>query len=252
MTSAGQPGSHKQARDTLHPLLHLVFGLAVSTVVFALSEPAKLLSITLLAFSYAGWRCEGGFRSVLKTLYHSLPLLLSLAIIQILFRRQGALLWGWKGISIHSIGAQMALLLCLRLIAVIFCAKALAELGFSRFSAAFATLRLPEEFSFMLAYAVQLAPGFIRQLKGFMTSLKLRGISPARLPLGDRLQIYNLLSTATLSGIIRNSEAAAIALEMRGFRSAGKRSSLHQIRFRITDALVLAGIILAASATILL
>ncbi|HPA24843.1 MAG TPA: CbiQ family ECF transporter T component, partial [Candidatus Cloacimonas sp.] len=79
----------------------------------------------------------------------------------------------------------------------------------------------------------------LSQLKGFVTGLKLRGIDAAKLSLSKRLQVYKQLSITALAELIRSSETAAIALELRGFRSEGKHSILHQQKFSYRDLLCL-------------
>ena len=91
----------------------------------------------------------------------------------------------------------------------------------------------------MLSYAIHLVPKFLAQLKGFVTVLKLRGIDAANLSMANRLQVYKQLAITSLAELIRNSEASAIALELRGFRSEGKRTKLHQQKFSYRDWLCL-------------
>jgi len=219
----------------LHPVFHILLCLLLSSLVFAVSSPLRLLTLSLIAFFYASLRIKKGFRGALKTLQRSLPLLLSIAIVQLIFRRQGEVIWSSGFLSFRSVGLKLALLLCLRLITVIYAARILAALSFQDFSVAFATLKLPEELSFMLSYAVHLVPRFLLELKGFVTGLKLRGIDPGKLSFGKRLQVFKLLAVASLAGIIRTSETSATALELRGFRSKGKRTYLHQRKPRVFE-----------------
>lgn len=219
----------------LHPLVHIFLCLFISSVAFVLSSPLKLLALSLFAFVYACLRLKQGISGALKTLLHSLPLLLSIFIVQLIFRRQGEVLWQWGFWTIHSTGYIMAIRLILRLLCVIYGAKVLASLSFQDFSLAFALLNLPEELSFMLSYGVHLVPQFLAQLKGFVTRLKLRGVALGRLTFRQRLQVFRLLAIAALASIIKGSETRAIALELRGFRSSGKRSFLHFRRISLFD-----------------
>jgi len=69
--------------------------------------------------------------------------------------------------------------------------------------------------------------------------LKLRGIDSANLSIAKRLQVYKQLAITSLAELIRNSETSAIALELRGFRSEGKRTKLYQQKFSYRDILFL-------------
>jgi len=235
------------SKMSLHPIVHIFICLAFSCLVFVLARPLQLLFIFAFSYFYAGLRLERGFIQTLKTLLHSLPLVLSIAILQLIFRRGDELLWSWGVLSISVEGAKLAVQMGLGLLVVIYCAKALAVLSFQEFQLAFGLLRFPEEFAFMLSYAVHLVPAFIKQMKDFVINLKLRGINPSRLPWKQRMQVYKLLAITALADIIKGSSRSAIALELRGFRSNGKRSHLHTRPIKAADILVLlaAGCLLA-------
>lgn len=226
-------------KKALHPLTHILLVLLLSTCVFIVKKPLPLLFITLLASIYAVFRMKNGVIKVCKTLWHTLPFLLILTFFQIVFRRSGTLLWSYGIIKISEEAIIISLQLALRLLTVIYCAKSLAVMDYPDFSKAFSSIHLPEELSFMLAYAIHLVPKFLAQLKGFLTGLKLRGIDTSNLPLAKRLQVYKQLSLTTLAELLRNSETSAIALELRGFRSPGKRTKLYRQSFSYRDLLCL-------------
>jgi len=219
----------------LHPLCHLAFCLAFSSIAFIFGKPLILLLICLVAMLYAALRLERGGAQTLKTLLHSLPLVLSIAVLQLLFRSKGHTLWQFGFIKISEEGGKLAMQMGLRLLTVIYCAKGLAVLSFQDFQSCFAMLHLPEEFAFMLSYAVHLVPKFMGQVRAFVKGLHLRGIALNALPIKQRLQVYKLLAISALADIIKGSESSAIALELRGFRSAGKRSQLHSRPLRVGD-----------------
>ncbi len=177
-------------------------------------------------------------KSIQDTLAY-LALFIDFSFLQIVFRRKGTMylvLWNIKN---NRGGVLISVQLTARLLTVIYCAKALAVMDYTEFSKAFSAIRLPEELSFMLSYAIHLVPKFLGQLKGFVTGLKLRGIDTADLSFSKRLQVYKQLSITALAELIRSSETAAIALELRGFRSEGKHSILHQQKFSYRDLLCL-------------
>jgi len=230
-----------------HPLLHVFICLVLSCLAFMGSEPVKLSMLWFSSFIYAAFRVKAGATGLVKTHWRSLPLLLSLALVQLLFRRQGDLLWQFGIISLSREGANYLAVLSLRLLIVILSAKALAVLDFKEFSTAFHSLRLPEEFSFMLSYAVHLVPSLLSSWKGYFQSLKLRGIAINKLSIPNRLKIYKVLALSSLAALIKNSEGQAIALELRGFRSSGERSSMHERRFSFFDWVAIFMIFLAAA-----
>lgn len=227
----------EHAVNKLHPLIHVLICLFFSSLVFILGSPRQLLLITLLSALYAVLRIKGGVAAVLKSIWHSLPLVLSLAIIQLFFNRQGESLWQSGWLRITDMGLFWGGVFALRLFTIILCSKALAALSFPQFQAAFATLRIPEEFSFMLSYGVQLVPRFLAQIRSFISALHLRGIDLKQLKISKRLRLYKILAISALAGVISGSTYAAITLELRGFRSSGKRSYLHESKLCAIDAL---------------
>lgn len=231
-------------RTKLHPISHLAVCLVLSSMVFACCSYLKLSIIFALSMLYVSFRIKGSAKRVLQILWRALPFVLSIAILQLLFRQGGTTLVQLGILKINSLGLDWSLIMLLRLSTVVLCARAIAENSFQDFQMAFAALRFPEEFSFMLSYGVQLIPEFSSQIKGFMQSLRLRGIEPSRLNWHKRIQIYRILAISSLAGIINNSTKAAIALELRGFRSEGKRSFLHEKKFSPADMLSITGLIL--------
>lgn len=229
----------------LHPLSHIIICLLLSCLVFALPRVQIILSILLFSMAYAAVRLPSGLLQIFRILRQSLPFVLSIAVLQLIFRRDGELLWSLYWLKISTGGLAWAIILGLRLLTVIYCAKALAVNSFQDFQAAFSALHLPEEFSFMLSYGVQLVPAFGARIKGFVRSLHLRGINPAQLSWKKRILVYKLLAVSALAGIINGSTNSAIALELRGFRSNGKRSSLHKRSFGMADFVLWLAMLLA-------
>ncbi|PKN73452.1 MAG: cobalamin biosynthesis protein CbiQ [Candidatus Cloacimonetes bacterium HGW-Cloacimonetes-3] len=228
----------------LHPLSHILICLVLSSLVFVSASLAQLCLFFGLSIVYSSLRLGYGWRRTFYSLWRSLPFILSIAVLQLIFRQEGEQWWHYGILSISSGGIFWATVLSLRLATVLLCAKAISRSSFQDFQTAFAFVHLPEEFSFMLSYGVQLIPGFSAKLKGFVRSLHLRGIEPSKLPWKQRMAVYKLLAVAALAGIINGSNYAAIALELRGFRSKGKRSFLHKKSAGIADAFMLAGLIL--------
>lgn len=230
--------------DSLHPLTHIMICIYASTLAFATGSIPLLAVLVLLSACYAALRIRRGMRGVVRSLFRSLSLILSLGVIQLIFNHSGDLLWSWGFIRLSSGGLYWAVLIGLRLLVIIFCAKALAVLSFPQFQAAITALHFPEEIGFMLAYGTHLVPEFNTRIKGFLRSLRLRGIDPKQISLRQRIRLYRMLSLSVLAEVLSQSTDAAIALELRGFRSSGKRSHLHAVRWGMPDALSLTGLAL--------
>lgn len=183
-------------------------------------------------------------RVFLYRLYRLMPLLLMVFMLQILFRRGGNTLWSYGWLRIDSNGIYQALMISLRFIIIISCAAILSGLSFVDFRNAFACVRLPEEISFMVAYVIRFVVYLDKYFRDAQKSLSLRGIRNKNLSLRQRLQVFQIIAVSTLADALSKSQMQAIALELRGFRSLGKRTELHQSRFGMSDMLVLYMLIL--------
>lgn len=228
----------------LHPLCNIAVCMAFSSLAFIGSLPFKPIMVFICAFIYSSLILPGHVLRSLRILWKSLPFIFSISVLQLLFRREGATLVRFAYLSITAGGLNWAIIMFMRLASVVLCAHTIAQNSFKDFQVAFSALHLPEEISFMLSFGVQLIPNFSKAIKGFMQSLRLRGIEPKSLSWQNRIKIYRILAISSLADIISNSSKAAIALELRGFRSEGKRSFLHKQKFSPADAFCITGLIL--------
>jgi len=219
----------------LHPLSYIVICVFYSSLAIVISNPLYQILLFLLAW-LLDWR-EGseGMGRRLVGLQRYLWLFLSVMLIQLLFTRRGVPILNLGILSIHSDGITMAAVLGLRLAVVYMVANSLSKMDFTLYRAAFAKIRLPEELSFMISYMAHLVPQLQINFRTQMQELKLRGILVSKLPIKEKLEIYKIISIATVAEIIVQSSSQAIALELRGFRSKGKRSSLNTLNFTYRD-----------------
>ena len=221
----------------LHPLSYILICVLYSSLAIIIKRPQQLVWLFFLAWTL-DWR--EGFQALAQRLFRLkriIWLLISIMLIQLLFVRTGEVLLTLGFIRIHVAGLQMAQLLGLRLGIIFMVAGSLSKLDFTLYRAAFSKIRLPEELSFMISYMAHLIPQLSAGFRVQMRELKLRGINIRKLPFKQKLEIYRILSIATVADIILHGSKQAIALEMRGFRSVGERSSLQTLRFGVYDLL---------------
>jgi len=219
----------------LHPLSYILISILYSSLAVIIREPLSLAILFILAW-LMDWR-EGtkALMQRILSLKRIIWILISIMLIQLLFQRDGEVVLNLGIITIREAGWQMARLLGLRLSVIYMVAQSLSKLDFPLYKAAFAKIHLPEELSFMISYMAHLIPQLSANFKAQTRELQSRGIAIRRLPLKQKLEIYKILSIATIAEIILLSRKQAIALELRGFRSMGKRSSLHELKFRGYD-----------------
>lgn len=201
----------------------------------ALKDPLQLLMIFILA-----WLID--FREGASALFQRLSglkkiiwLLISLAVIQLLFRQGGRVLFTLGYFHVHEAALIYTAMLSLRLMIIYLCASSLSKLDFCSYRAAFRKVRLPEELSFMVSYMAHLIPELSKQFRQQKVELQDRGLELKKLKLKQKLTIYRILALSTVAEIILKSGRQAIALELRGFRSSGASSSLHDYQFCLWD-----------------
>lgn len=189
-------------------------------------------------------------KTMLRSIFRILPLLIMITLIQILFANKSGGQHQILGIAISKPGLYQGLLLSLRLLVILFSAKILARMNYQEFDQAFHKLRLPEEITFMVYYAVHIVPAVGARIKHLRMLLILRGIELRKLSLRQKIDIYALTALSVLGGFLSKSGAQAIALELRGFRSKGKSSRLRSLAIGFQDLLIL--LCLASASMILI
>ncbi|MCB5252150.1 MAG: energy-coupling factor transporter transmembrane component T [Candidatus Cloacimonadaceae bacterium] len=227
-----------------HPLSFILLCIFYSSLSIALQRPVQLLWLMLWAWlldyrggSAALWQRLLGLKKLLW-------LLLSVFIIQLIFRRGGQILFAFGPLKIYSAALNYSLMISLRLTVIYFCGRSLTKLDFSAYRSAFSKIHLPEELSFMVSYMVHLIPQLGARYKGQIAELHDRGLKLKKLKLKAKLTVYKILAISSLVDIILQSGEQAIALELRGFRSKGRRSSLHVLSFGFWDLAILIFLIL--------
>lgn len=232
-------GSQVSIKRMLHPLSYIFICILYSSLAIATSNIQNLFILLMLATLL---EVRNGIKSTWRRFFglHRFALLfLSIVVIQILFRREGEVLYRLGALIVYEKGISLSVILSLRIATIYLCAQSLSKLDFTLFKAAFAKLHLPEEISFMVSYMAQLIPHLHERFKTQMQYLCERGIDFQKCPLRDKLEIYRILAFSTIANVIQDSTKQAISLELRGFRSKGKRSSIHDLPLRSYDLLAL-------------
>ncbi|MCB5270877.1 MAG: energy-coupling factor transporter transmembrane protein EcfT [Candidatus Cloacimonetes bacterium] len=222
-------------KSLTHPLSFIILCIFYSSLSIALQRPVQLVWLMLWAWLLDYREGPAALLLRLKGLRKMLWLIVSVSIIQLIFRRGGAVIFELGPLKIYSDAVNYALMIGLRLMVIYFCARSLTKLDFSGYRAAFSKIHLPEELSFMISYMVHLIPQLSLRFKGQMAELHERGLKLKNMKLPAKLTIYKILALSSLADIILQSGQQAIALELRGFRSSGKRSSLHILSFGLWD-----------------
>ncbi len=223
----------------LHPLSYILLCVGYSSLAIALSHPLQLLWVLFLALLIDFREGTVQIAKRLLSLKKIAWLLLSIFIIQLIFRRSADTLTLFAFLKIPRASLYYAAQISLRIMIIFLSASSLSKLDFCLYRSAFSSIRLPEEISFMISYMAQLIPRFAARFKEESTELKERGLSLKKIGFRQKLTVYRILALATIAELILQSGRQSIALELRGFRSKGKTSSLYRHAFGFWDAVIL-------------
>lgn len=217
----------------MHPLTRIILVLWITSLSVVFAEPLMLLALLLFALLWCILAAPEKLGGLVKALKLLVPVIISVFIVQIIFRREGQLLWSWGIVRIYSEGLVLGLQVAIRLLTIMVSAAILTVLGYQDFRVALK--RLPEEISFMIAYMLYLLPVISASFRSYRITLATRGISMRKLKLRDKLKVYKVISLSVLGSLLSESQAQAIELELRGFRRQGKKSFLHRRSFSAVD-----------------
>jgi energy-coupling factor transport system permease protein len=221
-------------------------------IVFTLSFIALLFEIIVLLvglsvvafFLYLAGRKKSISREGLMSFKSLFILLISLIVVQILFRSSGAIFWHWGAIKITWDGLHYGTSASLRLIILFLSASFLLNISYRDYLMAFQSWKLPYELSFLMASVLQFLPILRRQFQQMGEALAIRSIELGRLPLAKRIVAYTELIFPILGKSISSLKFRVISLEMRGFRLSNKRTSLHRDYLKAIDYVVQCGLLI--------
>jgi energy-coupling factor transport system permease protein len=234
----------KRLLSAIHPLsliLIVVWLSSMALITLKLISLATLIGISISMMILLSR--DHGKKSLLR-LSKLLPLLIFVTFMQVIFRRGGTVLFAYKCFAITSLGLGFGLAISLRFAIIISGASILSSLSFVDFRNAFALIRLPEEISFMVSYVLRFVSTLRQRFDISLSMLKLRGIDLEKQSLIKRLKIYRILALSVMVNALSHSSLQAIALELRGFRSSGKRTELYLTKPEIIDAFILWGLVI--------
>lgn len=244
---AYQPGD--SALHRLHPLLKAGWLLVGTAFVFAVRSPwaiVAVLALIGLAYALAGVRLNGvrGGRLFGMTA-------LFLALLQLAFVRQGAVLLRVGPFAPTTAGLEAAVYVAGRFLAVIFLSY-LFVLTTDPGDLAHALVRagLPYRYGFALTTALRLVPVFEQEAQIVYSAQLARGVeydvrSPQRL-----VRLAQQFSLPLLVSALGKVDSLAVSMEGRCFGKHSSRSYLKETRFQGPDWAVAALLALAAAGTL--
>jgi len=148
--------------------------------------------------------------------------LLVVSALQIIFRRDGAVLLSVGTFPlVFSVGLREAILLWVRFMVIFALAYIFARVTTFHFLLFCDKIRLPLNFSLLLLTTLRLIPYIFSEAKRSLWFLRFRGIQFRRLALREKLRAVQQLAFSLLMRSIENISYSAIALEARGYGQTG-------------------------------
>ncbi len=226
--------------NTLHFLTILVAGCSASFWVVASSH--YLLPLLWLMF-FSVWivvREPREFKTFIKRFSQIGSVLLIVSLFQIIFRRQGTVVFSYSEIPlVYSDGLMEAILLWIRYMIIFMLAYIFAQVPIFNFFLFLNNIRIPIQFSLLLLTALKFLPFIYDEARKGLWSLRFRGFDPKALSMKEKYIALRKLFKPLLFRGIHYVSFSSLALELRGYgiTERVKLNAAYPIRF--VDYLIL-------------
>lgn len=146
--------------------------------------------------------------------------LLIVSLFQIIFRRQGAILFQWNEFPlIYADGLREAFLLWNRFLMIFILAYLFSKIPVFEFFVFLNKIGITIQFSLLLLTTIRFIPFMASEMKKGMWTLKFRGVNLSDLKLKDKyLNVRKILKPLLFRGL-QYASYSSLALEMRGYGS---------------------------------
>lgn len=197
-----------------------------------LTVQLALLCLTVLTLLLGGIRSK---RMWLQ-LRGILAVLLFLFLLQSIFVRSGApLLAVDQIVLVRAGGVHFAAVLCLRFLTILLAALILLTGDFRDYLLAMVQCRVPYDLAFMVMTGVHFLPVLREEAIHVYDAAQLRGTEIAGAKLRVKLQAYRQICLPILTGALRKSKSAAMAMELRGLRAYPERTYRRRLVMKRRD-----------------
>lgn len=214
----------------LNPLTKLFLSVALMVLSLSFTDSWLILALFLvILLPLAAWaRVLLPFLRVTTRI--CLPLFFMVLLIQIIFHREGEVLWfHWWIFSLTLEALALALLLSLRILVMV---SSFIFFVLTTHPGEMMTDLVARGFSPTLTYvflaALQLVPVLDARAKTIVEAQRARGMETGKGPL-SQIRVYLPLVGPLIIGSLLEVEERAMALEARAFTSPTKKTTLHEI-----------------------
>jgi energy-coupling factor transport system permease protein len=246
------PGRYHPADSPLHDLDPRAKLLATAVLVMGLFLVTSIPGLLLVGAALAVLVIVGRVPPVelLRLLRPVLILVALTALFQVLFSREGEMLFSWGVLEVHEGGLEKGLFLALRIVLLVSAAGlltatttpvALAD-GMEDLLSPLKRLRFPaHEVAMMMTIALRFIPTLYEEAQKVIKAQAARGADFSEGGLVARLRATVPVLVPLTVGAFRRADELAEAMESRGYRGGEGRTRYRELRFRARDALAVAG-----------
>ena len=242
-------GQHFPGNSILHrcdPRLKIVMTIAYIVVLFVASNPLGiLLSLALLALLYSLARIP--YRLILKSLKPIVPIVIFTAVLNLFFMGgEGEPLFHWWLLSIYAEGIRYAILMSVRVIALIAGTSLLTYTtspivltdAIESLLRPLEKLHFPvHELAMMMTIALRFIPTLIEETEKIMNAQKARGAKLDNGKFTERIHALVPILIPLFISAFRRADELAMAMECRCYHGGQGRTRLKVLRFTRQDGL---------------
>jgi energy-coupling factor transport system permease protein len=169
---------------------------------------------------------------------HFWQAILIIAVIQIVFRREGDVLWSLYLFRITDAGVFFGITVAMRLINLILVAGLLFSISSADYLLAFKAWRFPYEISFLITTVIRFIPDYYRLFIAYRETIYLRNINLKKLSVKNKLSVLISMLIPVLTTNLTEVKYRAIALDLKGFRLYPHRTYLYDKKLGTADYLL--------------
>lgn len=228
----------------LDPLTKLLLAVLLCAASFTSTSHLFLLGLIALNL-FLGWSA-GIFRQTAAILSKLMGLSVFMFLLQLLFIRDGEVLFTIFGFAITGKAVYFGSLMVLRLVAatmpltIMLSVTQMNDLS----NVLVQKLHIPYKYAFTITTAIRFIPYFSDEMAGIMEAQTARGVEFDTKNVFKKLRMILPLCAPLLITSVKKTDTCAIAAEIRGFHLRKPESSYRQYAFTAADWLVTAGAVL--------
>jgi energy-coupling factor transporter transmembrane protein EcfT len=216
-------------------LVILITSVAVAYQSLVMQVSCLILTLFLLTILNTGTH---KWQRLKKRMSHLTKILISIMVLQILFRQDGAVWWQWQFLKITQTGVEYGLITVFRLLLIILIAGMLFDISFYDFLIAFHKWKFPYELSFMIASVIHFITIFEKEFARTRETLFLRGIDIKKIPVLQRGKAFVTILFPILARAVSDIKFRAISLDLRAFRLHKSRTFYYDKKLKKADIFV--------------